>query len=441
MKITVVGAGYVGLITGVGLAVLGHSVICFDIDKKKIERIQQGDMPIYEPDLERLVTLMGKKGRLTFTSSKREAFAHSDYIFIAVGTPSLPNGTADLTYIQHACYDIGTYVNQDVTVITKSTVPVGTNELIKKWIYKNVCSQHQIEVASNPEFLREGSGVYDFFYGDRIVIGASSKEVADKVKGLYKKLLIKTFITDLRSAEMIKYASNAFLATKVSFINEISNICEKTGANIIEVAAGMGMDKRIGSSFLQAGIGYGGSCFPKDTGALVQIAGNVAHDFKLLKAVIEVNHNQQRLLIEKAKQVIDMKGKRIVVLGASFKPNTDDIREAPSLVVIQELIKIGANVVVYDPQALSHLKQVFGDEIQYEAIMDEAIVGAHVAFIVTEWKSIRIYPLARYIAFMKEPILFDGRNCYTDEDVKKHKIDYYSIGRKSICNRNVSIIV
>ncbi|WP_410984222.1 UDP-glucose dehydrogenase family protein [Bacillus cereus] len=435
MKITVIGTGYVGLITGVGLATLGHDVTCFDIDQGKIARMKQGEMPIYEPGLEQLVDVVVQERRLVFTSNQIEAFKHVDFIFVAVGTPSLPDGTADLTYIRNSCYEIGIYINSDVIVITKSTVPVGTNNQMKEWIQEKLQARHTIHMVSNPEFLREGSGIHDFFHGDRIVIGAETREIAQKIEKLYSKLSIETFVTDIRSAEMIKYASNAFLATKISFINEISNICEKVGADVLEVAGGMGMDRRIGSQFLKAGIGYGGSCFPKDTNALVQIAGNVAHDFRLLKAVIEVNNKQQMLLVRKARSVMDMRGKRVAVLGVAFKPSTDDIREAPSLPIIKELVEMGANVIAYDPQAILHVQRLFGDEMKYTTDLDEAVTGAEAVFIVTDWECIRTYPLERYVKLMCEPILFDGRNCYTGEDIEKHRMDYYSVGRKSIRNR------
>ncbi|WP_305926858.1 UDP-glucose dehydrogenase family protein [Bacillus mycoides] len=438
MKITIIGTGYVGLITGVGLARLGHSVTCFDINSGKIERIKQGELPIYECGLNELINEAYENNHLTFTASKSAAFNDVEFIFIAVGTPSLLDGTADLTYIRSACDDIGTYVNNDIIVVTKSTVPVGTNDVMREWIEDKLQGRHELYIVSNPEFLREGSGIYDFFHGDRIVIGACSEEAARKVENLYSKLSLQTYITDIRSAEMIKYASNAFLATKISFINEISNICEQVGADIVDVATGMGMDKRIGASFLNAGIGYGGSCFPKDTKALVQIAGNVSHDFRLLKAVIEVNNKQQLLLVEKAKKIIDMKKKQIAVLGAAFKPNTDDIREAPSLIIIEELINIGADVVLYDPQAVQNVRSLFGNTIRYAECIDESIREAHAVFIVTEWESIRNYPLEKYAQLMREPILFDGRNCYTNEDAEKHGLDYYSVGRKDVCNSNVS---
>ncbi|PER35356.1 UDP-glucose 6-dehydrogenase [Bacillus cereus] len=438
MKITIIGTGYVGLITGVGLAKLGHLVTCFDINSEKIERIKQGELPIYECGLNELITEEYENNHLTFTASRLTAFNDVEFIFIAVGTPSLLDGTADLTYIRSACDDIGAYVNNDIIVVTKSTVPVGTNDVMREWIEEKLQGRHELHIVSNPEFLREGSGIYDFFHGDRIVIGACSEEAARKVENLYSKLSLQTYITDIRSAEMIKYASNAFLATKISFINEISNICGQVGADIVDVSTGMGMDKRIGASFLNAGIGYGGSCFPKDTKALVQIAGNVSHDFRLLKAVIEVNNKQQLLLIEKAKKMINMKRKRIAVLGAAFKPNTDDIREAPSLIIIRELINIGADVVVYDPQAIQNVKGMFGNAIRYAECIDESIRAANAVFIVTEWESIRNYPLEKYVQLMREPILFDGRNCYTNEDAEKQGLDYYSVGRKGVCNSNVS---
>ncbi|PEI64777.1 UDP-glucose 6-dehydrogenase [Bacillus wiedmannii] len=440
MKITIIGTGYVGLITGVGLAMLGHSVTCFDINDEKIERIKQGDLPIYEAGLYELINDACENDCLTFTTSRVKAFYDAEFIFIAVGTPSLLDGTADLTYIRSACDDIGTYTTNDIIVVTKSTVPVGTNDVMRGWIEEKLQNRYELHIVSNPEFLREGSGIYDFFQGDRIVIGADNEEAARKVENLYSELRLKTYVTNIKSAEMIKYASNAFLATKISFINEISNICEQVDADILDVAIGMGMDKRIGASFLNAGIGYGGSCFPKDTKALVQIAGNVSHDFRLLKAVIEVNNKQQLLLVEKAKKIIDMYKKQIAVLGAAFKPNTDDIREAPSLVIIEELINMDADVILYDPQAIQNVKGVFGETIRYTGCIDEAIREADAVFILTEWESIRTYPLENYVKLMKEPILFDGRNCYTNEDAKKQGLDYYSIGRKSIRNSNTFFI-
>ncbi|WP_440602921.1 UDP-glucose dehydrogenase family protein [Bacillus sp. GB_SG_008] len=438
MKITVVGTGYVGLVTGVGLATLGHSVICFDIDEQKIRLLEKNELPIYEPGLQELLEEAVLKRRLSFTSKREEAYEAADFIFVAVGTPSYSDGSANLTHIVNVCRDIGMYAKRDVTVVTKSTVPVGTNDAMKEWIRESVRTDISIHLVSNPEFLREGSGVHDFFHGDRIIIGAETTEIAKRVGELYKSLPIEIFTTDVRSAEMIKYASNAFLATKISFINEISNICEKVQADVTEVAAGMGIDKRIGPHFLQAGIGYGGSCFPKDTNALVQIAGNVAHDFRLLKAVIEVNNKQQASLVEKAEKVMNLRGKRVAVLGLSFKPNTDDIREAPSLMIIEQLLALGANIIVYDPKAILHAKRILAHQVQYTTDIDAAIMKADAAFIVTEWESIRTYPIAKYVQLMNEPILFDGRNCYDLEKIEKYAVDYYSIGRRAIRRRDVS---
>ncbi|MFI8707045.1 UDP-glucose dehydrogenase family protein [Bacillus sp. NPDC077411] len=440
MKITVVGTGYVGLVTGIGLATLGHSVTCFDIDEQKIRLLEENELPIYEPGLQKLLEDAVLKQKLSFTSKREEAYEAVEYIFVAVGTPSYSDGSANLTHIVNMCSDIGMYAKQDVIVVTKSTVPVGTNDAMKEWIQAALQTDISVHLVSNPEFLREGCGVHDFFHGDRIVIGAEKTEIAKRVANLYKSLSIEVFTTDIRSAEMIKYASNAFLATKISFINEISSICEKVQADVTEVAAGMGIDKRIGPHFLQAGIGYGGSCFPKDTNALVQIAGNVAHDFRLLKAVIEVNNKQQASLVEKAEKVMNLQGKRVAVLGLSFKPNTDDIREAPSLLIIEQLLARGAHVIVYDPKAILHAKRIFMNRVQYSMDISEAIIKADVAFIVTEWESIRTYPIAKYVQLMNEPIVFDGRNCYALEEVEQYAVDYYSIGRRVIRKRDVSHI-
>ncbi|WP_342045620.1 UDP-glucose dehydrogenase family protein [Bacillus sp. OTU530] len=438
MHITVVGTGYVGLVTGVGLATIGHRVTCLDIDKEKVTRLQSGEVPIYEPGLAELMREQMAQELLTFTTNAQEAYARGKVVFIAVGTPSNPDGSANLTYITQVCAEIGMYARQDMIVVTKSTVPVGTNDYIKETIERHLCSDVAISMASNPEFLREGSGVHDFFQGDRIVIGTADEPTASVLEELFKPLAIPIFKTDIRSAEMIKYASNAFLATKISFINEISNICEKLHANIEDVAAGMGLDKRIGSQFLKAGIGYGGSCFPKDTDALVQIAGNVKHDFQLLKAVIEVNNKQQTSLVQKAKQLMDLSGKRIAMLGLAFKPNTDDMREAPSLVIADQLLTEGAYVVAYDPQAKENAKLLL-PHIQYVGSIDEAISEADAVFLVTEWAEIKQYPLEQYVELMRQPVIFDGRNCFELERVRQYAIDYYSIGRVPVLRRQISV--
>ncbi|MBO9129957.1 UDP-glucose/GDP-mannose dehydrogenase family protein [Bacillus sp. 165] len=441
MNITVVGTGYVGLVTGVGLSHIGHSVTCLDIDQHKIDGLQQGIAPIYEPDLEDMMKQSIQENRLSFTSEPQAAYGDADIVYIAVGTPANFDGSADLSYLAQACSDIGTYITKDVVVVTKSTVPVGTNDRIKKMVQEQLKRDVHIQMVSNPEFLREGSAVHDFFHGDRIVVGAETLEAAATMERIYSSLNISIFQTDIRSAEMIKYASNAFLATKISFINEISNICEKVDADVEAVALGMGMDTRIGSSFLRAGIGYGGSCFPKDTDALVQIAGNVQHDFQLLKAVIDVNNKQQASLVEKAKSVMKegLQGKQVAVLGLAFKPNTDDMREAASLVVIKQLLDEKAIVTAYDPVAMQKAKSMLPSDVRYVSSIDEAIVNQDAVFIVTEWKEILNYPLQNYEALMNCPLLLDGRNCYSLEAVQRHQIDYYSIGRAPvICNRIVT---
>ena len=430
-KIAVVGTGYVGLVTGVALSEIGHIVTCVDLDEKKVESMKNGISPIYEPGLEELMISNVEQGRLDFTTNHKLAFKDVDVIYIAVGTPEKEDGTADMRFINAVSLDIAAYINTKVIVVTKSTVPVGTNEHIQKLIALN--TKVPFDVVSNPEFLREGSAVYDTFNGDRIVIGFDSEEAATIIEEINKPFGLKIYKTNLRSAEMIKYASNAFLATKISFINEIANISGNLGANIEEVAKGMGFDNRIGSSFLNAGIGYGGSCFPKDTKALVQIAGNLNHEFNLLKAVIEVNNKQQLLLVEKAKEHYgSLKGKRIAMLGLAFKPNTDDMREAASIVTAETLILAGAKVIAYDPIAIENAKRLLPEAVEYANSVEEALQGADTAFIMTEWEEIRSTPLSTYQEMLNDSIIFDGRNCYTLEDTKKAKLDYYSVGRPAI---------
>jgi len=432
MNIVVVGTGYVGLVTGVALAHIGHRVTCVDVDEAKVERMRQGISPIYEPGIEPLMKENMEANRLFFTTDGARAYREADVIYIAVGTPENEDGSANLTYLKQAVRDIASAVTKDVIVVTKSTVPVGTNHEIKR-MFEQLAPHVCIEVVSNPEFLREGSAIYDTFHGDRIVIGADDERAAAVVADIHRPFGIPIFHTDIRSAEMIKYASNAFLATKISFINEIANICEKVGADIEQVAAGMGMDERIGSAFLRAGIGYGGSCFPKDTKALAKIAANIDHDFELLKAVIEVNNKQQRKLIEKAKKRFEhLGGKKIALLGLSFKPNTDDMREAASLVIARELVAEQAIVVAYDPIAMNKAKSVLPKEVVYASSVEEALKDADAAMILTEWDEFRQLDLSVYVKQMKTPIIFDGRNCYALDDIKKYEIEYHSIGRKPI---------
>ncbi|MDQ0215924.1 UDPglucose 6-dehydrogenase [Oikeobacillus pervagus] len=431
MKLAIAGTGYVGLVTGVTLSDVGHTVTCFDVDEQKIQILKQGTSPIFEPGLEEMIRKNTEEGRLSFTTKPKIAYEEAECIFIAVGTPEGQNGSANLQYVERAAIAIAKHAKNNPVVVIKSTVPVGTNEKIEKILYEY--SGHHLNVVSNPEFLREGSAIVDTFSGDRIVIGASDKAAGDRVEAIYKPLKLPIVRTDIRSAEMIKYASNAFLATKISFINEIAILCEKTGANIIDVAKGMGMDKRIGEQFLRAGIGFGGSCFPKDTNALQKLALDYDYQFKILSSVTEVNHEQKKHLFHKAKQYFqDLNGKKVAILGLSFKPNTDDIREAPSLDLIQELLLEGAEITVYDPIAMENVKKIYGDRLQYASSVSECIEDKEIAFIVTEWKDIRDTSFATYRKLMREPMIIDGRNCYSLEEAAKEHVNYISIGRKPV---------
>ncbi|GAF12466.1 UDP-glucose dehydrogenase [Bacillus sp. JCM 19045] len=427
-KLAVVGTGYVGLVTGVALSEIGHYVTCVDVDQKKVESMQAGKSPIYEPTLSELMIKNVEAGRLSFTTKHKDAFEGADAIYVAVGTPQKEDGTADLRFIESVANNIADHLNNYAVVVTKSTVPVGTNDYIKRYIEQ--LTDVPFDVVSNPEFLREGSAVHDTFNGDRIVIGADSPIAGELIEEINKPFGIPVFHTDIRSAEMIKYASNAFLATKISFVNEIANLCEKLEANVDDVAKGMGQDKRIGDKFLNAGIGYGGSCFPKDTSALVQIAGNVEHEFTLLKAVIEVNYKQQRLLVEKAKEHFgSLRGKKIALLGLAFKPNTDDMREAASIILAQELVLAGAQVVAYDPIATENAKTLLPEAVDYVESPQEAINGADTAFIVTEWEDICALTPEDFKNNLRESVVFDGRNCFDLEVMKEAGLDYYSVGR------------
>ncbi|WP_141604636.1 UDP-glucose dehydrogenase family protein [Terrilactibacillus laevilacticus] len=430
MKISVIGTGYVGLVTGVALSDIGHHVTCIDIDPAKVAKLRSGKPTIYEPGLEELMVKNIEQGRLFFTSEHEEGLKGSEVIYIAVGTPQREDGSANLNYVEQAAIDIATHMTNDVIVVTKSTVPVGTNFHIKEILHQHKQHDIKISIASNPEFLREGSAIKDTFEGDRIIIGTEDPQTADIIEAINAPFNVSVQKTDVLSAEMIKYSSNAFLATKISFINEIANICEKTGANVEEVAKGMGFDKRIGKQFLRAGIGYGGSCFPKDTNALVQIAGNHHYDFDLLKAVINVNNDQQRLLIDK---IIDrfgsIEGKQVAVIGLAFKPNTDDIRESPALVIIPELVNLGSNVIAYDPIAIENTKKELTVDIEYTDHLDTALQNADFTVIITDWPEIKHINLKRFEDLMKQPIVFDGRNCYNLDQVKNTTLEYYSIGR------------
>lgn len=430
MKILVVGTGYVGLVTGVCLSDIGHKVTCFDISNEKIDLLNSGKSPIYEPGLEQLMEKNVLANKLFFTSNVQEAYQSVDCIFIAVGTPENRDGSADLTYVEDVAATIAETIQRDTIVVIKSTVPVGTNDYIERLINERTREGVKVRLVSNPEFLREGSAIKDTFEGNRIVIGSNSKQAGDFIEEIYSPLSIPIVRTDIRSAEMIKYASNAFLATKISFINEIANLCEKTGANVEEVADGMGFDKRIGNQFLKAGIGFGGSCFPKDTKALISLANEYDSSSYILDAVLKVNDIQKKRLVEKVKDYyIDIKGKKAAILGLAFKPNTNDIREAPSLELIDELLSLGSEVHVYDPIALDNVKEIYGDRVHFHHSIDEAIEDADMTLLVTEWREIKGFPLKKYKELMKTPVVFDGRNVLSPIDAKKEEITYFSIGR------------
>lgn len=427
-KITIVGTGYVGLVTGVTLASIGHYVTCLDINEYKINQLKGAISPIFEPGLEEMMKKQLENGRLYFTTQYDKAIPEAEVVYIAVGTPENTDGTANLDYIIQAAQQIATHMTKDIVVVLKSTVPIGTNELVKEIVSSN--SEFLIEVVSNPEFLREGSAIYDAFEGDRIIIGASNEEAANLLEEINQPFGITIFKTDLRSAEMIKYATNAFLATKISFINEIANLCDKLGANIEEVADGIGMDKRIGRPFLNAGIGYGGSCFPKDTEALLQISHSVEYDFRILRAVTEVNKNQNFFLVEKAKSILgSLRDKKIAVLGLSFKPNTDDVRSAASIPIIKKLMSEDAQVIAYDPVAMARAKEILPRSVVFADSSLEALQDTDVAFIVTEWNEFLELTPTDFLKTMKKAIIFDGRNCFNPVLMKSYDIQYYSIGR------------
>lgn len=433
MKITITGTGYVGLVTGVCLSDVGHQITCYDIDQEKIDLLNSGKSPIYEPGLDELIQKNIANGRLSFTADVKEAYSDTDSIFIAVGTPPNEDGSANLSYLENAAIDIAKYITKDCIVVTKSTVPVRTNEHIGRIIQEQLPTDLKVKIVSNPEFLREGSAIHDTFNGDRIVIGSDDEEAGKIIEEIYSPFKLPVVRTDLRSAEMIKYASNSFLALKISFINEIANLCEKVGGNIEQVALGVGLDKRIGNKFLQAGIGFGGSCFPKDINALNHLANEYNYDFKILKSVIDVNRLQKERLFHKAKETFgSLSGKKVTILGLTFKPNTDDIRDAASLKMIQDLLLEDAVVTVYDPVGMPKVEKLFGDKIQYASSSVKALEDSEVAFILTEWDEIKNLSLETFKNYMRKPILFDGRNCFTLEDAENHGIQYYSIGRKSI---------
>ncbi len=432
MNICVIGVGYVGLVTGACFAEFGIRVTCVDKDREKIENLKRGKIPIYEPGLEEMVTKNLKENRLSFTDQLEEGVRHSLVIFIAVGTPSDRQGQADLRYVKEAAQAIGRTMDGYKLIVTKSTVPVGTGKILHEIIRRNQKEAIPFDIVSNPEFLREGSAIEDFMRPNRVVIGTESEQAVAIMKDLYSPLyLIETpfVITNVETAEMIKYASNAFLATKISFINEMANLCERVGADVHVVAKGMGLDQRIGSKFLHPGPGFGGSCFPKDTRALVQLAEAQGYRFEIVKAVIRVNQKQRQRMVEKILQAVGpVKGKTLGVLGLTFKPNTNDIREAPALYIIQKLLSQGARVQAYDPAGMEEARRVL-KKVRFRENLYEAGRGADALVLITEWNPFRNIDWPRMKSLLKQPIVIDLKNMYEPARMKQLGIRYTCVGR------------
>ena len=433
MNICVIGTGYVGLVTGACFADFGISTVCVDKDDKKIKRLKEGEIPIYEPGLKELIDKNLKEKRLSFTTDAADAIKKSLVIFIAVGTPPRGDGGTDMKSIEEVSRSIAANLNGYKVVVTKSTVPVGTGKMIEKIISGGRKEDHLFDVASNPEFLREGSAVEDFMRPDRVVIGARSAQAVAILKDLYSPLyLIETpfVVTGIETAELIKYAANAFLALKISFINEIANICEKTGADVHVVARAMGLDRRIGPKFLHPGPGYGGSCLPKDTTALLNIAKNIGYDFKLMDAVIEVNRAQRKLMLGKIKNAVwKLKGAHIGVLGLTFKPNTDDIRESPAIDIVEGLIREGAVIKAYDPAGMKNDSLILPQTVVYCMDPYEVAEDCDCLVIATEWNQFRKLDLERIKRLLKCPRVVDLRNVYEPEEMRKTGFEYTGVGR------------
>ncbi|MBI2415398.1 MAG: UDP-glucose/GDP-mannose dehydrogenase family protein [Candidatus Kerfeldbacteria bacterium] len=429
MHLTVVGTGYVGLVTGTCLADAGHSVTCIDIDQEKISRLNKGDIPIYEPGLEQLVKHNVAAGRLKFTTSLAEALPATEVLFIAVGTPSAADGRADLRYVFTVADDIGKHLDHYIVVVDKSTVPVGTAKQVTERIQRHY--QGDFDVASCPEFLREGSAVDDFFAPDRIVLGVRNDKAGDILLDVFKTIKGQKVLTTIESAELIKYASNAFLATKISFINEIAQICERSGADIEEVAYGIGLDNRIGPKFLKAGIGWGGSCFPKDVIALDQMAGDGGYDFRLLKAVVEVNSNQRGHFIKRISDQLGgtLAGKTLAAFGLAFKNNTDDIRESAAIDIIEQLIAAGATVKAFDYKATDNARAALPTSVLYPADPYETARQADALLVLTEWKEFKELDWIKLKSLLRQPVVFDGRNLLKPATMRELGYSYYSIGR------------
>ncbi|HPT14792.1 MAG TPA: UDP-glucose/GDP-mannose dehydrogenase family protein [Bacteroidales bacterium] len=436
MKVAIVGSGYVGLVTGTCFSEVGIDVVCVDIDQKKIDNLKKGIVPIYEPGLEEMLHRNMRKGRLNFTTKIAEALEYCDALFIAVGTPPDEDGSADLKYVLDVARECGKYMKDYLLVVTKSTVPVGTAAKVKATLQEELTKRGvtiPFDVASNPEFLKEGAAIEDFLKPDRIVVGLDSPRAEDLMKSLYKPFTLNghpVIFMDITSAEMTKYAANSMLATKISFMNDIANLCEIVGADINMVRKGIGSDSRIGTKFIYPGIGYGGSCFPKDVQALIKTAHQFKYELRVLKAVEAVNHDQKSVLFNKIMEYFkgDLKGKTIAIWGLSFKPQTDDMREAPSLVIIKKLLEAGANVKAYDPVAMIEAKHHLGDSIVYSEDQYETLIDADCLALVTEWPEFKFPNLKIMKKLLSTPAVFDGRNIYDQGEMKRNGFDYFCIG-------------
>ncbi len=436
MKITIVGSGYVGLVTGACFSEVGINVQCVDVNEAKIENLKKGIVPIYEPGLDKMIVRNMEKGRLQFTTSLSEALKDSEIVFISVGTPPDEDGSADLKYVLQVAKDCGKYMNDYTLVVTKSTVPVGTSIKVKNAIQDELQKRNvkiPFDVASNPEFLKEGAAIDDFLKPDRIIVGTESARAETLLRSLYKSFTLNghpILFMDILSAEMTKYAANAMLATKISFINDMANLCEIVGADVNQVRKGIGSDGRIGSKFIYPGIGYGGSCFPKDVQALIRTAQENNYNLQVLKAVEAVNQNQKTVLYHKIVNYFNgnLQGKTIAIWGLSFKPQTDDMREAPSLIIVNKLVEAGAKVKVYDPVAISEAKHHFGDTITYYNDQYEALIEADCLAVLTEWPEFKIPNFNIVNKLLNTAAIFDGRNIYDTDEMKKLGFDYFCIG-------------
>lgn len=435
MKVAVVGTGYVGLVTGTCFAEAGNDVLCVDNNQEKLAMLRAGQVPIFEPGLENMFEKNTTEGRLNFTDSLADAVAFADIIFLALPTPPTEDGSADLKYVLGVAHEIGNLLTEYRVVVNKSTVPVGTADKVREAIASH--TDIEFDVVSNPEFLREGFAVEDFMKPERIVVGARSERAVEMMKRLYKAFVMSgnpIIMMDERSAEVTKYAANSFLAAKISYMNEMANLCELVGADVDHVRRGMGSDSRIGKRFLFPGVGYGGSCFPKDVSALFKTSQEYDYDFKILNSVMEVNDIQKGVMVEKVISTYgtDLAGKTFGVWGLAFKPNTDDIREAPALVIIERLTAMGAKVKAYDPEAMEAVQKYTNLEIEYVDNMYDAAQGVDALLIITEWNEFRSPDFARVKQALKENVIFDGRNVYDLESMEKEQFTYHSIGRKSI---------